>query len=93
MRRARANRPRRLDVFQLADTQHLTPHETRVADPPDDRQREQDVPQTGPQHRHERDGEQQSGKRQEDVDQATDDVVEHSAKVPGGGAQQGSDRR
>ena len=42
-RRRRAEGPRRLDELELARAEHLSAHEPRVPDPPDQRQREHDI--------------------------------------------------
>ena len=53
-------RARRLHVLELARAQHLPAHQPRVADPADDRQREQHVAEAGPEHRHQRNRQQQT---------------------------------
>ena len=64
-RRRRAERARRLDVLELARAQHLPADQPRIADPPNQRERQQHVDQARPEHRDKRDGEQQSRKREQ----------------------------
>ena len=84
----RTERPRRLDVLELARPQYLSPHESGVADPADNCQGEQDVDQTRSEHSDERDREQQSRERQQHIGDAADTVVDRPAEVAGDGPEQ-----
>ncbi len=67
-RRAGAERARRLDELELPRAQRLAAHETRVAHPPDHRERDHDVPQAGAEDGDQRDRQQDPRKRHQDVD-------------------------
>jgi hypothetical protein len=60
----------------------LTPNQTRVPDPSDDRQRQYDVGQAWTKNRDKCNREQQSRKGKQDVDDAADRLVNRAAKVP-----------
>ena len=77
--------------LELARAQHLTTHQPRVTHPPDDREGDQHVQQARPEHGHERDRQQETGKRQQRINHTTDHVVPHAAEVAGHRAENRAD--
>ena len=90
---AGAERASGLNELELARLQYLTSHQTRVSDPADHRERHHDISEARSQHRHERDGKENSREREQHVDRAADDVVQPPAEVTGDRAQQNADGR
>ena len=90
---AGAERARRLHELELARAQHLPAHQPRVAHPADHRQREHDVGEARPEHRDQRDRQQDPGKRQQHVDHPADHIVDAPAEVAGDRAEQHADGR
>ncbi len=83
-----ADRPRRLDVFEVARDQCLAAHEAAVGDPPEDADGDIEVAQPRPEQRHQGDDEDEEGEGEQDIDDAHDGVVRLAAEVPGGDAEQ-----
>ena len=83
IRGAPAPRLCRLHELEFARTQRLTPHEPRVPDPADDRQREHDIGKAGAQDGDQRNGEQDAGKRHQDINGPADHIVDRAAEVAG----------
>jgi hypothetical protein len=83
--------PGGLHVLEFARAQHLTADQPRIADPADDRQGEQHVTQAWPEHRHERNREKQTGKREQRVRHPADEIVQRAAEIAGHRAEHGAD--
>jgi hypothetical protein len=81
--RARAERPGRHDILELLRAHHLRPDQARVAHPPDDRERQDDVDKTGAEDCNEGDGEQDAGEREQDVHHSADQLIDAAAVVSG----------
>src|SRR6185503_2175499 len=80
---ARAERACCLDEVVLANFQHLATNETRVTNPTDDAEGENEFVQAGAEEGDHRDSQQQTGKREEDVEHVTrDEAIDPAAVVP-----------
>jgi hypothetical protein len=75
-----AERPRRLHELELPCTQHLPPDQPRIANPTNQRERDDDVRQTGAEHGDHGNGQQQTGKCEQDVHQPAQNFVDDSAE-------------
>ena len=80
-------------VLQLPQLEDLPAHESRVAHPPDDDERQDHVVQARTENGHERDREQDAGKRQQDIHQPPEHLVDPSAGVSCHRADGDTDRR
>jgi hypothetical protein len=72
---------RRLNKFPFSQGQNLAAHQPGVAGPADQAKRQDDMIQPRTQHGGERDGQQNTGKRHEDIDQAHEQLVDPAAEV------------
>jgi len=86
-RGAGTERPRRLDEFELAGPEHLSPNESGISDPANCRQGEYNIREAWSQYCDQRDRQENAGKGQQDVDPAADQIVYPTPEVPRNGSE------
>lgn len=93
VKRRRAQRTRRLNIFELTGAQHLATDDPRVTHPADDRERDEDVQKARAEHRDERDRKQQPRECQQDIHGSADHFIPRPAEVARHGSENRAHRR
>ena len=88
-----AERARGLDMRTLAQPQHLAAHQPRIAWPPDDGERQRDAAETAADRGGHGERQHESGKAEEQVDDAHHHIVGRSARHAGDGAIDDAEQR